>query len=151
MKISKILFVGTILGAGYWLLNRVAANVLITWIGIKWLGRDGLKLRFALLYEIGNQNNMATTVTSFKGNLLYGDYKLNEVSIDQAITVEPGETKAMQVNFTLNPGTMLAEIMRFVEQRDGFKTFRLKGVMKGKLGDVPYAYPVNENLRLAND
>lgn len=147
--VSKVLFLGAIAAAGYWLLNKFSANISVDWAGIKWLGMDGLKLRFALKYRLGNQNDAPLTVANFKGKLYYGQYALNDVVINQPVTVNPGGSEDMQVNFSVNPGALLAEILQFIDSGGGFKKFILKGTMTGRIGDVPWIYPVNEKLQLA--
>lgn len=151
MNWKKILFIGGI-GAGlYYLLNKVSSNVLVNFSGLKWLGLDGIKLRWALKYDLENRNDIPVTVTEFKGRLYFGSYRLNDVLITDAVTVPPGGQERIEVQFSMSPGTVLAEILQFIERRDGLKRFRLKGTMTGKLGNVPWIYPLNETLSLANE
>lgn len=150
MKLGKLLF---ITGAGvalYLIVTRFASGITTEFTGIKWLGRGtGLRLRFALLYKIGNTNNIPATVSALTGRIFYGEYELNELRVEKAVTVQPGTTEKMEVVFEVKPGLLLSELERFFEKKDGFKRFRLKGVLTGKLGNVPFAYPINEALGLA--
>jgi hypothetical protein len=84
-----------------------------------------------------------------KGRLNYGDYKLSDLMIDQPVVLAPGQSERMEVKFSVSTGTLLAEILRFIEQKEGFSKFRLKGTLTGKIGDVPYVYPINEILQMA--
>lgn len=140
-------------GAGaalYVLLNKFASGVTYEFAGLKWLGRgSGLRLRFALLYKIGNTNNIPATVSALKGKIFYGEYELNELKVEKPVTVQPGTAENLEVVFEVKPGLLLAEIERFLDKKDGFKRFRLRGVLTGKLGEVPFAYPINEPLGLA--
>jgi LEA14-like dessication related protein len=150
MKWGKLLFLG---GAGvalYLVLTRFAGGITTEFTGLKWLGRGtGLRLRFALLYKIGNTNNIPATVSALTGKVFYGEYELNELRVEKAVTVQPGTSEKLEVVFEVKPGLLLAEIERFFEKKDGFKRFRLKGILTGKLGNVPFAYPINEALGLA--
>ena len=149
MNWKTILFGGVVVGGALLIARKFAANILYEFKGIKWLGLDGLKMRLALIYTLDNQNDIPATVSNMNAKVLYGTYELNKVEVLQAVTVQPGERKDMEVRFTVSPGTLLAEILRFFEDKAGFKKFRLKGWMSGKVGDVPFKYPLNENLELA--
>ncbi len=149
MKVTNILFFGAIAAGGVYLLTRFSQNVLYDFRGLKWLGLDGLRMRFAIIYDLKNNNDTSTTVNSLKGRLNYGDYKLSDLTIDQPVVLAPGQSERMEVKFSVSPGTLLAEILRFIEQKEGFSKFRLKGTLSGKIGDVPYIYPINEILQMA--
>jgi hypothetical protein len=149
MNWKGILFGGAVLGGAYLLATSFSKGIQYNFRRIKWLGRDGLRLRFALVYDLTNQNDIAATVSSLKGRVMYGDYKLNDLIIDRAVVVAPGGTEALEVMFSVSPGVLLGEILRFVEERSGLKKFRLVGKMSGKIGQVPFILPLNENLELA--
>jgi len=139
-----------ILGGVYFLLNYFAGGIKYNFSRVKWLGLDGLKMRFALVYTLTNDNDIPASVTSLKAKFKYGDYKLTDVDVTQAITVPPkGGSEDVEIRFSVSPGALLAEILQFVESGGGFKKFRLQGWMGGKIGDVPFKVPVNETLQLA--
>ena len=145
------LFGAAVIGGAVLLAKSFAGGIQYSFRKIKWLGRDGLRLRFALVYDLTNQNDIPATVTSLKGRVMYGDYKLNDLLIDQPVTVEPGGTENLEVLFSVSPGALLGEIIQFVEEKAGFKKFRLVGTMRGKIGKVPFALPLNENLEIGSD
>lgn len=149
MNWKTVLFGGGILAGAYLLLTQFSKGIATNFQGLKWMGREGLRLRFALLYSVENRNDIPLTVSRLEGKLRYGDYRLNDVIVDKAVTVAPGATEQMEVIFSVSPGVVLAEILRFVEEKSGFKRFRLTGKMTGKIGDIPFVYPLNENLGLA--
>lgn len=151
MKINVTnLAVGAALAAGaYFALNYFANGIQYNFKGLKWLGTEGFKLRLSMLYTLTNTNDIPATVTNLKGRLMYGEYKINELNVAKAITVNPGESEDIDVRFTVSPGQLLAEILRFFENRDGFSKFKIKGTMTGKIGEVPFAMPLNETLSLA--
>jgi hypothetical protein len=144
------LFGAALLGGAALLVKSFAGGIQYSFRKIRWLGRDGLRLRFALVYDLTNQNDIPATVSSLRGRVMYGDYRLNEIVIDQPVTVGPGGTEALEVAFSVSPGALLGEILRFVEEKAGFKKFRLVGTMRGKVGQVPFALPLNENLELGD-
>lgn len=150
MNWKTILFGGVVVGGALLIARKFAANILYDFKGVKWLGLDGLKLRLAIIYTLNNQNDIPATVSTLNGRVMYGDYELNKLDVLQPVTVAPGEVKDLEVRFTVSPGTLLAEILRFFEEKSGFKKFRLKGWMSGKVGEVPFKYPLNENLELAD-
>lgn len=150
MKWGKLLFIGVAGATLYFILNRFAAGITYEFTGIKWLGRGaGLRLRLALLYRVGNNNNIAATVDSLKGRLLYGTYEVNEIKVEKPVTIQPGTSEQLQVIFEVKPGFLLSEIEKFFEKKGGFQKFRLKGIMSGKVGNVPFVLPLNENIGLA--
>lgn len=150
MKLGKWLFIGAAGAFLYVILNRFAAGITYEFTGIKWLGRgQGLRLRLALLYRIGNTNNIPATVSSLKGRLMYGTYEVNQISIEKEVTIQPGTSEKLQVIFEVKPGFLLAEIEKFFEKKGGFQKFRLRGVLTGKVGNVPFVLPLNENIGLA--
>lgn len=153
MKISwKSVALGAgILGGVVLILRMFQSGIGIGFQGIKWLGLDGLNLRFSLLYRLENANDIPATVSSLVGQLMYGDYRLNDLNIDQAVTVPPGGAERVEVKFTVKPGILLAEILRFLEEKEGFKRFRIKGRLSGKIGQVPFIVPLNETLSLADE
>lgn len=149
MNWKSIAFGGLIVGGAAYLLNQFSNKIGYSFQGIKWLGLDGLKIQLALLYTLENGNDIPTTVSSFKGKVLYGDQQLTDVNIDQAIVIPPGGSEKLEVKFTVKPGQLLSEILRFFEDKRGFSKFRITGWLSGKIGQVPYKYPVNEKLELA--
>ena len=149
MKWTNILFFGALGAAGYYAAKYFAGGIRYYFKGLKYRGFDGLKMKVSLIYTIENVNDMSATVSSLKGRILYGDYELNTLDISEPVTIPPAEKKDMDVRFTISPGALLNEITRFFEKKDGFKTFRMKGLMTGKVGEIPFIYPINEPLRLA--
>ncbi len=151
MNWGKTLFIGGSIAALAYLLLRFSGAITYNFRGVKWLGRNGVRLRFALLYSLENRNDIPATVTSMKGRLLYGNYEVNEIRVEKPVTIQPGKTENIEVLFEVRPGALLSEIEQFVERKSGFKRFRLKGVMTGKVGEVPFAYPINEVMALADE
>lgn len=149
MNWKSIAFGGILVGGAVYLLNQFSNKIGYSFQGIKWLGLDGLKIRMALLYTLENGNDIPATVSSFKGKLRYGKYDLTDVNIDQPIVLPPGGSEKMEVKFTVKPGALLAEIERFFSDKGGFSKFNIQGWLTGKVGQVPYKYPVRENLTLA--
>lgn len=149
-KTSKIvLFGGVAAVAAYFLYSRFMGGIGIVFSGIKWLGLDGLKLRFALYYTLSNANDTSATVTNLNAKLQYGPYDLSDVDINQPVTIPAGGSQKMEVLFSVRPGQLLAEIEQFLTKRDGFKKFKLRGLMSGKVGAVPFATPLNTVIELA--
>lgn len=149
MNWKSIAFGGILVGGAVYLLNQFSNKIGYSFQGIKWLGMDGLKLQLALKYQLDNGNDIPATVSSFKGKLLYGEYQLSEINIEQPIVLPPGGSEKMEVKFTVKPGVLLAEILRFFDDKSGFSKFKITGWLTGKVGQVPYKYPVNEKLELA--
>lgn len=149
MKWTTIAFVAAVGAAGYYALNYFAGGIRYSFKGIKMLGFEKLKIKVSLLYTLENVNDISATVSSLKGKILYGGYELNTMDLAEAVTVGPGETKDMDVRFTISPGSLINELIQFFEKKEGFKSFRMKGTMAGKIGDVPFLLPINEPLRLA--
>lgn len=141
--------VASALVGGAMYLFRFNNQIFVEWAGLKWLGREGLKLRFLLKYRITNNNTTSLTISNFKGQLFYGDYKLNDVVINKSVVIPAQGSENMEVLFSLSPGAVLGELLRFLEDKAGFKRFTLRGQMTGKIGVVPWILPVNENLQMA--
>lgn len=139
-------------GAGvglFYALNYFAGGIRYQFRGIKMLGLDGVRLRVSVLYSLNNVNDISATVSGFRGRILYGPYEVNQINLNQPVTVEPGATEEIDLRFSISPGRLLSEILRFFERRDTFQSFRLRGTMTGKIGEVPFAYWLNETLRAA--
>lgn len=149
MNWKSIAFGGVLVGGAVYLLNQFSNKIGYSFQGIKWLGLDGLKIKLAMKFQLDNGNDIPATVTSFIGKLKYGTYELTDVNIDQPIVLPPGGSEKLEVKFTVKPGALLAEIVRFFEDKSGFSKFRIEGWLTGKVGQVPYKYPVRENLELA--
>lgn len=153
MKVNfkTIAFGGLAVGGLLWFLRSFTAGIKYEFKGLRWLGLNGTKLRFALIYDLVNDNDIPATVSRFEGKLKYGDYKLSDVTIgeDKAVEIGPGQTEPMEVKFSVSPGTLLAEILRFVDEKSGLKRFNLSGWMAGKIGQVPFKVYFKENLALA--
>lgn len=147
----KTIAVGGAVAAGaYFLVNYFAGGIKYTFSHVKWLGLDGLKMRFALVYTLINENDIPASVTSLKAKFMYGDHKLTDVDVTEPITVPPmGGSEDVEIRFSVSPGALLAEILQFIESGGGFKKFRLRGWMGGKIGPVPFKVPINEYLELA--
>lgn len=136
-------------GALYFIVKSFSDAIGMDFTGVKWLGRDGLKLKLALVYKLSNSNDIPATVSSFKGRLKYGKYDLSELAIEEGITIEPGDSQNMQVAFTVRPGMLMAELLQLFENKGGFQKFRVTGLLVGKIGNVPYATPINTQVGLA--
>jgi hypothetical protein len=149
MNWKTILFVGVIGAGAYYALNYFAGGIRYSFKGIKMRGFEGLKLKVSLLYNIQNVNDISATVSSLVGKVFYGTYELNTLNITKPVTIGPGATEEMDVQFTISPGSLLSEIIQFFEKKDGLKKFIMKGTMRGKIGEVPFIYPINEILQLA--
>lgn len=149
MNWKSLAFGGLLVGGAVYLLKQFSNKIGYSFQGIKWLGFNGLKMRLALRYTLDNGNDIPATVTSFKGNVKYGDHELSDVNVEQAIVIPPGGTEKMEVTFSVSPGQLLAELLQFFEKKEGFSKFRITGWLSGKVGQVPYKYPVNEKLELA--
>ncbi len=74
---------------------------------------------------------------------------MTDVDVTNPITVEPLGSEDVEIRFSVSPGELLAEILQFIESGGGFKKFRLRGWMAGKVGKVPFKVPINEKLELA--
>lgn len=145
------MFGGLAVAAGLMLVRSLVKGIRYEFHRVKWLGREGLRLRFALVYTLFNDNDVPATVSRFQGSLRYGDYKLSDVIIgeDRAITVAPGSQEPMEVRFSVSPGALLGEIVRFLEEKSGVRKFYLRGWMSGQVGNIPFKVFFNENLSLA--
>ena len=143
-----ILIAGGLLGAVL-LLKQFAGGIAINFKGLKWLGFEGLRLRFAMFYDVTNSNDITATISSLKGIVSYGNYKLSDVVIDKPVDIMSGGTEAIEVRFSVSPGTLVGELTRFFEEKSGFKKFLLKGVLSGSVGKLPFRLPLNEKLGLA--
>jgi len=152
MKLKGLLFGGLVAAGAVLFVRSLTKGITYEFQKIKWLGRDGLKLRLALIYQLTNSNDISATVSKFNGKLKYGNYRLSDVIIgeDKAINILPGETEPMEVRFSVSPGALLGEILRFVDEKSGFKKFALTGWMSGKIGKVPFIVHFNEKLALAD-
>lgn len=150
MNWKSIAFGGILVGGAVYLLNQFSNKIGYTFQGLKWLGLDGLKIRLALKMQLDNGNDIPATVTSFKGKLNYGGYDLTDINIDTPVVLPPGGSEKLEVKFSINPGTLLAEIIKFFDEKPGISRFKIKGILTGKVGQVPYAYPVNETIALAD-
>lgn len=152
MNWKPILFGGALLGGAVLLIRSITNGIDYKFTGIKWLGFSGLKLRFALIYTLSNQNDIPATVTKFNGKLSYGTYKLSDVVIgeERAVTIQPGGTEPMDVRFSVSPGALIGEITKYLEDKSGIKRFNLGGWMSGKIGDVPFIVRFKEDLTLAD-
>lgn len=149
MKKSNLLIIGGIVVAAGLILRGFSNSITTSFKGLKWLGFDNLRMRFSLLYDVVNNNDITATVSGMKGKIFYGEYRLSDVTVDKAITIQPGGTETVEVKFSVSPGTLVGELTRFLEEKSGFKKFRLKGTMAGNVGKVPFVIPINENLGLA--
>lgn len=151
MNWKNVLILGGVTVGGIVLLGRMFSNnLLISFQRMRWLGLDGLNLRLALVYQLDNRNDIPATVSRLEGKILYGDYKMNDLVIDQPVTVEPGGKENVEVKFTVKPGVLLSELLRLFDENKGFKKFRLTGWVSGKMGSVPFKIPMRENLELAS-
>lgn len=143
-------FVAALAAGGYYAVNYFAGGIGYSFKRLKWQGFQGLKIRLALIYTLSNQNNTSATVSALRGKLYYGTYRLNDISIDQPVTIPPGGTEEMTVLFTINPGQILNEIQNWLDKKaGGLQKFRLSGTLTGKIGVVPFVYPINEQIELA--
>lgn len=117
---------------------------------IKWLGMNGTKLRFALIFDLINVNDINATVSKFQGKLKFGDHRLSDVIIgeDKAIELGPGATEPMEVRFSISVGGLLGELLQFIDEKSGMKEFHLAGWMSGKIGQVPFKVYFDEPLAL---
>ena len=147
-RTSNWLLAGGIVAGAVLILRQFAGGISTSFKSIKWLGLDGLRLRFALFYDVTNTNDIAADITALKGRLMFGNYKLSDVVIDQPISVMPGKTEAIEVRFSVSPGTIIGELTRFFEEKSGVKKFFLKGTLSGKVGKIPFTVPINEPLTL---
>lgn len=147
---GKLAIVGGVLTGLGFLLYRFAGGIQYTFRGIRLVGRDGLRLKVSVLCSVTNVNDVSAAVTRVNARILYGGYEVNRVTLEKPVTIDPGMTEELDLRFTISPGNLLSEVLRFFEKKDSaFQTFKLKGLMTGKIGHVPFAYPLNENLRLA--
>lgn len=146
--VNWFLIGGAIVGVGL-IIRQFTGGIVTHFKGLKWLGFEGIRIRFAMFYDVENQNDIGATVSSLKGKIFYGDYRLSDVTIEQPVSINPGQTESMEVRFSVSPGALLGELTRFFEEKSGFKKFSLKGVMVGKIGEIPFRVPLNEKLGLA--
>ena len=149
MNWKAIGLIGGIAAAGYFAIRYFAGGIRYNFTGIKMRGFQGLNLKLSLFYTIENVNDIPATVTNLKGRLLYGGYQLNTIDVVQPVTIPPGGRENMEVQFTISPGKLLAEILQFFEKKEGFKTLTMKGTLTGKIGQVPFVYLINEPIRIA--
>ena len=139
---------GAVLGIGL-LVRQFAGGIVTTFKGIKWAGFDGIRMKFSMFYALQNTNDISATVSSLRGKVYYGDYRLSDIEVVKPITVSPGGTEDIEVRFSVSAGTLVGEITRFFEEKSGVKNFRLKGWMSGEIGKIPFTAPVNEKFGLA--
>jgi LEA14-like dessication related protein len=150
MNWTKIALFGGLAAGAYYALNYFAGGIQYAFSGIKMLGLEGLKLKVSVRYSVTNKNDISATVTGLNGRIFYGGYELNQINLAQPVTIAPGATEEIDLRFTILPGSLLSEILRFFENKDKtFRSFLLRGTMTGKIGAVPFAYPLREQLRLA--
>lgn len=150
MKLGKtLLFGGLIVAGGYFLYNQFSSRIGINFSGIKFKGRDGLKLRFAILYKLTNANDTSATVSNLNGRINYGEMELGRINVDQPVTITAGGTHVMEVIFSVLPGRLLGEIEEFITNKGGFKKFRIVATMTGKVGQIPFVAPIAQNIELA--
>ncbi len=150
MKAMKYILFGGAAAAGvYWFATAFSGNLIFDWKGLGRMKRDGLKLKVNLKYSVTNNNDVKAVVSKFVGTLKYGEHKLNDLNINSPITIAPGKTEDVDVLFTISPAGLLGEILLFFDNKEGFKKFKLKGWVSGKVGEVPFKTPIDTVLSLA--
>lgn len=147
---KTLLFGGLVLGGAYLWITQFTKGIQYSFRSLKWLGRDGAKLKFGIVYDLMNTNDVATTVTRFEGKLSYAGHNLSDILVgeDKAITVQPGGTETLEIRVAVNPGVLLGELLQIISEKSGIKPFHIKGWMSGKIGQVPFRTPFNEDLSI---
>lgn len=98
-------------------------------------------VRVVLPMTIQNNNNIGVTVTSFRGEIFYGNIKLSDVLIPNGVVIPAKGSGLMNLNLTIEATQVIQDIIQSINSGGAYNTLvnviRLKGFLETDLLRVP--------------
>jgi len=135
----------TIVNAAY---NRISYTFGKPSVDFRGLANFPPVIKVILPMTIINKNPIGVTVTSFVGEIFYGNIKLSDVIIPQGEVIPANGQATLNLNFNIQGTQVINDIVASLGQTGTYSTLINVIKLKGVLETSMYRVPIETNLSL---
>jgi len=128
----------------YWLLSKAGTylyeRIDVERIRVKVLNIDwpSLSLNLRLFIDLKNNSKVSVPVEGFTGALLYGDYQVAVLNINQPVLIEANGQATLVINSLVSLADLGINISDMIANGTWYQYFRVKGLLRLRGGvNVP--------------